>query len=263
MTAEHVLTPVGRMVQGHPFTPNTTNATGAPLVHKSTGQPREEFFFSVAIAKTDPGWAAFMQSIQAVAVAGFPGGEYNSPEFHWKIIDGDDPKFAAREGFAGHYVVRCTSGYRPKLYQSDGNGGYQELLDPNALKRGYYVRAALTVKSNGSQQSPGVYLNPSHVELIGYGTEIQSGPDAATVFGGAPVALPAGASATPVAPVNTVAPAPVAAPVVAPAMAPVSVPAPVVAPVGVPVAAPAPVAPAPVAAPAAVQPAPSFLTPGG
>ena len=54
-------------------------------------------------------------------------------------------------------------------------------------------------------QQPGVYLNHSMVEFIGHGVEIITGPDAAAVFGGAPGALPAGASATPVAPATPIA----------------------------------------------------------
>ena len=82
------------------------------------------------------------------------------------------------------------------------------------------------------------------VELVGSGEEIVTGPDGNAVFGGAPAGvLPAGASATPLAPATPMAaPAPQAA---APA----------------PMAAPAPQAAAPTPAPSNVQPAPDFLNP--
>ena len=41
-------TPVGRIVAGNLYTPNTKNAEGKPLVDKA-GNPRNEFFFAVAI----------------------------------------------------------------------------------------------------------------------------------------------------------------------------------------------------------------------
>lgn len=196
-----ILTPVGRMVQGDPFKSRNTNMEGKPLVNQK-GEPRVEYFFAIAIPKTDPGWPAVHQVIQAEAQAGFPGGQFNLDTFSWKIIDGDLPVNAQKEGFPGNWVLRCTSGWAPKIYTLKGA---EIIVNPEELKRGYYIRTLIKVKPNESSTKPGVYINPVLIERVGFGQEIQSGPDGAQVFGGAPVTqLPPGASATPLASVTPI-----------------------------------------------------------
>ena len=271
-----LLTPVGRLVQGNPFEGNTKDATGRPLVYKTganAGQPRVDYFMAIAIPKTDPGVQDIITKIQTAAQAGFPNGEFNAPTFAWKIIDGDgvDAKgqpHANKQGFAGNYIFKFSGGYAPKCYSA---GGAAVLTDPASIKRGYYIRIYGSTVANMSAQQPGVYLNHSAVELIGYGEEIQTGPDGAAVFGGQPAgALPAGASATPIAPATPMAQPPAAVPGAAPMPAPAAPMPAAVAPVAAPVpAAPVPgmVAPAPAVAPApgaapAVAPHPGFVAPG-
>ena len=214
MSDVNMLTPVGRMVQGDPFEGQTTNMEGKPLVN-AQGAPRKEYFFAIAIPKTDAGYAAMHAQIAQVAAAGFPGGQANLPTFSWKIVDGDAPENAEKTGFPGHWVLRCSSGFQPKVYTK---GGLEVIVDPAQLKRGYYIRAYITVRANGNATKPGVYLNASMVELVAYGEEIQTGPAGDAVFGADPAAVPAGASVTPVAgtaiatPGTVVAPAAVVAP---------------------------------------------------
>jgi len=50
-----LLTPVGRMVQGNPFDGRTKNREGRPLTFKD-GSPRADYFFAIAIEKTNPGY---------------------------------------------------------------------------------------------------------------------------------------------------------------------------------------------------------------
>jgi hypothetical protein len=246
-----LLTPVGRMVQGDPFKESFTGYQGKALVDKQNN-PRSEYFFGIAIPKTDPGWPAFWQTLQQVAAAGFPGGQAAQQDFSWKVKDGDDPKYAGREGFAGCYIVGCTTGFAITVYTS---GGGQKIVDPNQLKRGYYIRTYLSIRANGDLSKPGIFINPSMVELVGYGEEIVGGPDGAEVFGGAPVAqLPPGASATPVGG------APLAAPGGMPpaGLLPAGLPPAGLPPAGLP---PAGLPPAGLPPAGGVQPAPDFLTP--
>ena len=49
-----ILTPVGRLVQGDCFEPQTTDAEGKPLLIKNgpnAGQPRVEYFMAIAVPK--------------------------------------------------------------------------------------------------------------------------------------------------------------------------------------------------------------------
>ena len=166
------------------------------------------------------------------------------PSFSWKITDGDSaipnrkgnaPK--DQEGHPGHWVLAFSTRAAPQMTTSNGT---QTLTDPDAIKTGYFVQVFGSVADNRTSagqpaETPGVYLNLQVVNLSANGPEIESraAVDPRVVgFGGA---LPAGASATPLA---------VGGGMMAPAAAPV----------------PAPVAAAP--ANVAVAPAVGFATPG-
>jgi hypothetical protein len=243
-----ILTPVGRLVQGDCFEPQTKDSEGKPLLIKNgpnAGQPRVDYYMAIAIPKTDAGFQAIWAAIHGVAKMSFPGlfdaaGNCLNPAFAFKMTDGDsqvpnskNAKPCDKEGFPGNWILGFSGGFAPKCYTA---GGAELITNPDMLKRGYFVRIYGSVKGNGSQQQPGIYLNHSMVEMVGYGEEINSGPSGDAVFGAAPAgALPAGASATPLA--NS---APIAQGGQMPGMAP---------PQGGPAIAP----------PANVQPAPDFL----
>jgi len=215
-----LLTPPGRFVQGNLFTPNTTDAEGKPLTFRNgpnAGQPRSQYFAAIAIEKNHPEWPAFYAEMHKIAVAAFPllfpGGKCARPDFAMKVVDGDGidqngrPN-PSREGFAGCWVLKMTNGFAPKVYTT---GATSIITDPTGCKRGDYIRAYVSISGNESTQRPGLFVNLDMVEHLAWGEEIHSGPDAAAVFGSAPVVgLPAGASRTPVAPAATIAPPPVA-----------------------------------------------------
>lgn len=196
--SDTIITPVGRLVSGNPFEANTTDFHGKPLTDNNN-QPRVEYFCGLAIAKADFG--PLWQQLSAVGQAEM--GQYlNHPSFAWKIADGDGKDNqgnlnSLKEGWAGCYVLRATSGYAPKVLDQIGN----YLNDPASVKRGYYVRFGISCSGNKNPQYPGIYVNLQYVQLCGYGPEIQSGPDAAASVKAAPAfVLPAGASTTPIAP---------------------------------------------------------------
>lgn len=204
---ENITSPVGRIVMGSLYDPNTTDAEGKPLVVKTgpnAGQPRVNFFFALAIPKgPEPHWAhtPWGQKIWTVGNQAFPNAA-QSPAFAWKIEDGDSQipnkkgrKPCENEGWKGHWILKFSGGFAPKVYQQE-NGGYVQIMQKDFCKPGYFVEVAFAVEGNGSQSQPGVYLNHSMVCFRAYGQEIQFGPDAASAgFGAAP--LPAGASMVP------------------------------------------------------------------
>lgn len=273
--------PVGRVVMGSLYKPNTTDAEGKPLVVKNgpnQGQPRSNFFFALAIPKGgEQHWAqtAWGAILWQVGHAAFPQAA-QSPAFAWKIEDGDSQvpnkkgrKPCDNEGWAGHWILKYSGGFAPKVYRPE-NGGYVQVTDVDFVKPGYFVEVAGTVDGNGSQTQPGIYLNHSMVCFRAYGPEINFGPDVNEAgFGASP--LPAGASMTPPAsaipmpaagaPATGVTPPPAPSVAVPAPTAPVSIPAIPVTPnpgfLQVPgsAAAPAP-APSPVASVAAPTPLP-------
>lgn len=207
------LTPVGRIVQGDVFEPQTKDQQGNALTVKSgpnAGQPTQRFFVALAFAKTDPAFAAFYQQLVSTARAAWPqlfdaNGNCTHPRFSWKIMDGDGvddngKPNNTKEGFAGHWVVKFSSSFPLKAFYAGRYAPQDQIQDKHAIRRGYFVRIGGTVEGNGNQQKPGIYVNLNMVELVALGPEIVSGPDAASVFGAAPVgALPPGAQALPAA----------------------------------------------------------------
>jgi hypothetical protein len=239
--AINVVTPVGRLVMGSVAKGSSEGYGGVPLTYKSgpnAGQPRTEWFVGLAIAKDDPGLPDLFAKMNEAA-AQFTKGEKDRSDFAWKYFDGDGvdkngQPYSNREGFAGHFVFRWTTGYQPQVC-----GASAEAIDAEQIKLGHYIRVAGTVDYNRDSNKPGIYLNMSQVQHCGYGPEIVTGPRPADVFA-TPVQLPAGASATPLAPaagIPGVEAAPAAAPVpAAPAPAPAVAPAPSTPATGAPMA---------------------------
>lgn len=206
-------TPVGRLVAGSLYKPNTTDAEGRPLVVKSgvnTGQPRKDFFFALAIAKGPEaqhgafGWMATpWGQIIRTAGEGFLPHAAQLPAFAWKVKDGDSTvpnkrgkRPCDQEGWAGCWVLMFSSGFAPKVYTLVGQSSPAMLDAADAVNLGDYVQVAGSTGGNGAQSQPGVFLNHNMVCLVGYGERIVIGPDVASAgFGGQP--LPAGASTTP------------------------------------------------------------------
>lgn len=225
--ATNFTTPVGRLVQGSAFTPKTTDGDGKPLVVKTganIGEPRSEYYMAVAFAKNDPAWPAFEMILKNEAATAFPhlfpqgaaGPCTIGKDFSMKIVDGDgyDKKGklnSTKDGFAGHWVVRFSSGSAPRVHFPGKYAATEAVTDPTALKTGYYVRIAGTVRDNKPSQTQGLYLNLNLVEIAGFGPEIISGPDANEAFA-QPAALPPGASTLPVAGAPLVTPGPVTPP---------------------------------------------------
>jgi len=275
------LTPVGRLVQGDPFEPQTKNMQGQPLMTMS-GQPTQRYFIAVAFRKDDQAFAALYQKLTEVARASFPTlfnaqGQCAHPRFSWKLMDGDGTddngkSNATKEGFAGHWVLKFSSSFAPRCFHAGHYQPHEQIQDPKAIQRGYFVRVAGSIEGNDNPQKPGLYVNLGMVELAGVGPIISSGPDASSVFGGAAPQLPAGAQPLPMNAGMPAAPAMPGMPAAAPAMPGftppgASLPAPAAAVPGfappnaaAPAALPAttyPTSPAP--APVGVAPNPAFL----
>ena len=240
------MSPVGRLVSGSPFEPQTKDHNGAPLVIKrgpNIGQPTIRYFMALAIPKNEPTVNEFFGLITDAARRSFPTmfdaqGNCLRPDFAWKFKDGDSPvpdqkgnRPCDKEGYPGNWIFAFSGAHAPKCHGTDG---VQVLTDPNSIKRGYYIRILGSVVGNDETAKPGVYMNYSGVQLVAYGSEIAVGPDTAGAFKAAPVAaLPQGASMVP--------PTPAAAP-------PMGGPPPVAPPVA---GGPQPVAP----------PVPGFMAP--
>jgi hypothetical protein len=188
---EQLITPLGRLVQGSLFVPNTKNMDGQPLVDKK-GNPTVQYFIALAIEKVNPDIGPLLAEMQNSAGQHWPSGESTKSGFSWKIIDGDTR--TDKEGFSGCWVLKFSSIFAPTVYE---DGGTTTITQPDRIKRGDYVRVAGNYVGNKSTISPGMFLNLSMVEFKGYGEEIKTGPTG-EVFGATQVGyIPSGMSTTP------------------------------------------------------------------
>jgi hypothetical protein len=201
-----LLTPVGRMVSGHPMesSPVIDDRTKAPKLDKN-GAPLMSTYIGLAIPKgQEANWydTEWGKQIYAVGAAAWPAGEYRSPIFAWKVTDGDSrvPNKkgkipAEREGWPGHWILHCSTMYSTlRCYHVGQYAPHQVIQRKDEIKRGDYVRLQLSVRGNNPSESPGVYVNPELFELTRAGILIESeGANAEEAFGSTAPQLPAGA----------------------------------------------------------------------
>ena len=253
---ESIKFPVGRIVQGSVYrlNPVLDNKTGVQKTFQKgakKGQPRFDCFFALAIPK-NPGethfaqteWGKKLWQIGNTAHPKFAQGR----DFSWKVTDGDSPEPDkkgnapnTKEGFQGHWIVKFNNSSIPRVGKMV-NGKFQDFIEPDFVKSGYFVEVVGEVEGNGADnESPGIYINHQLVCFRFYGQEISYGPNPDDFDFGTGGAAPVGASETPLA-----TPALPSAPAPAPAAA-------------IP---PLPSAPAPAAAisPLPSAPAPKVLT---
>ena len=234
--SEKLKSPIGRLVMGSLYTPDTEDFYGKPLTDKS-GKSIVKYWIKVAVAKggeTHWNQTPWGQLIWNEAVKAFPDGRYNNRQFAWKVTDGDSTEVNQKgtrpcdnEGFPGHWILSFSTQFAPTLCNIDGS---LFTMPEGAIKTGYFIQVYGSIEANVAQINPGMFLNFSHVGFIGYGPEImRSNIDPKTIgFGDGP--MPAGCSPVPVGmssqqntptaqPSPAAAPTP-AAPPVAPAPAP-------------------------------------------
>lgn len=209
MTTE-ITTPVCRLVTGHPMVshPVIDKITKQQKVNKD-GSLAINFYIGVAIQKgQETDWKAteWGQKIYAEGVNSWPNGEYNSPQFAWKIDDGDSlipnkvgKRPCDREGWPGHWVIHISNGFPFGVYNRGQYLAHQQIDRKEAIKAGDYVRVVFDVKSNNPSETPGLYLNPSLFELYQAGVEIVSAnaPDANEKFGDVAATMPSNAQIDP------------------------------------------------------------------
>ena len=166
--------------------------TGAVILDE-TGQPIIEYGFGLAVPKVDPrtgqftpDYTALYQALQAEAFALYPQGA--PKDFAFKVKDGDvdvDDKgvpYSKREGYAGHYVLACTTRIPIKFFiWQNGNN----VVVNTGIKNGDYVNVQLNLKGHPpkGRGKAGIYTNPSAVQLITAGKEIINTPSGDQLFG--------------------------------------------------------------------------------
>jgi hypothetical protein len=191
--------------------------TKQPLFNQD-GSPKIVFGFGLAIPKIDPRTNQFTeqyvnvyQKFQAEALTLYPSGHLPQG-FSLKYKDGDTDvdqngvPYSQREGYAGHIVIACTTQLPIKYFRFEGGNN---ILVNDGIKCGDYVNVQLNVKAHPAvgQGKPGLYVNPSAVQLIQPGKEIINTPSGDQIFGQAAPAYVGQVVAPEYAPMPTMAPA--------------------------------------------------------
>ncbi|MCK5126796.1 MAG: hypothetical protein KAR42_11120 [candidate division Zixibacteria bacterium] len=201
-----LITPVGRLVSGHPMELHAAiDNNGQPKIMRDGVTPQMNGSIGIAIAKngaTDWKTTDWGQSIVATATTAWPNGQHLSPQFAWKVLDGDSTipnkkgnRPCDREGYPGHWILFTGGCFATPTYHAGRYQPHEVIQNNGEIKRGDYIRLCFNVTSNNSNDSPGMYVNAVMVELSRAGVAIisASAPDASAAFGGSAGQLPAGA----------------------------------------------------------------------
>ena len=168
METTTLVSPMGRMVQGHPLRPITKDMQGNPLRPFRDGTPRQNFFLAVAVKKSNKKIDFFMETIENVARNAFPrikNLSCPSYNFSWKIKDGDIPNSEGeiKEGFEGCWIIRFSNCFCSEVVDLQTR---QPIINQEGIKCGDYVQVVASIKGNGNKEKPGLYLNQLSVGKV-------------------------------------------------------------------------------------------------
>jgi hypothetical protein len=170
-----------------------TDDNGKPIIDEKTGEQVIEYGFGLSVPKMDPRtgqqsaqFKEIMDAIYKEAYTLYPNGQLPN-DFALKFKDGDgvDHKgipFGEREGYKGCNVIACTTRIPIKFFIF--SGGNNTLVN-DGIKCGDYVNVQLNIKAHPAKGrgKPGLYMNPSAVQLIQAGKEIINTPSGDQMFG--------------------------------------------------------------------------------
>lgn len=226
--------PIGRIVQGNGLvgSPQFVQGTQTPKLN-AKGEQQVNWYVTVAFDKANPKTQEMITAIQTEAARLFPAlfpygyqpaaradtqpplnaGGCIRNDFAFKLLDGDGydangKAHALKEGFKGCWIVKISTyaGAMRIVNGLNNNAPITEVgKEPGKIKTGDFVICCLDINTNGwkgdAQSKPGIYMNPDLLQLVGYGDEIISGPNADEMLKGAAAAaggyVPAGMSTTP------------------------------------------------------------------
>jgi hypothetical protein len=194
-----ILFPPGRMIGGNldKLFPRT-EANGTPKIGKD-GQPEMQCSIGYAIPKgTETHWSQtpWGSEIFKVGSAAHPN-LVQSPSFSWKITDGDSQlpnkkgkRPCDQSAYPGNWVMWLSQGWLPKRVNANGTIELPE----GSIVPGFYIQVFGSVAGNKlvPNGTPGVYLNPIAVALIGEGDRLTVDVDT-TAVGFGTAQLPPGA----------------------------------------------------------------------
>lgn len=191
-----ILLSPGRIVEGNVYKSSTLGMNGQI-------KAKPEFYFAVAIAKTDPRipeiWEAYKRTAQdyyrshpnvMAAIAKEDFRPYQG--FAWKISNGDDTDRVGKPGQAGCWIFKFKTTWDIKVVDANNVP-----INATLLRTGFWCDVLANLDGNKrTDHQAGLFANPVFVRWLfpGYGDEIIPGPDPEKAMGAAPSHLPPGAA---------------------------------------------------------------------
>ena len=161
------VTPLARIVEGSCFVRNDKGYQGKALGNHADGTPKLVSYLAVALNKQDPEVKPFMQKMVQFTREAFPQlpANYNpfNPGFSSKMFDGDHPDLVNKPGFAGHYILKCSTYFETTVIAACTT---RIITNPDEVKCGYYVQV------KGEYQTNGLPLNDSNVGMKCYQNKV-------------------------------------------------------------------------------------------
>jgi len=156
---------------------------GISLVTQTFRVSYPHLFKAQAIGKADPKYSVTMLfakeddiselrgAIAQVKRARWGKDKSKWPEFaHPVVINGDKPKYADKEGYAGHWAIKASSSEdkKPGVVDQD----LQKILDPAEIYPGCFARAKVFVTTYDNEFGAGVTIILDHVQKVDDGDSI-------------------------------------------------------------------------------------------
>lgn len=164
-----VITPEFRVYFPHVFKAHQVNGKGDPK-------------FSITMGfKKDADLSVLKLAIKHAKIAEFGPNKSDWPDdLESPVIDGDAPKYADKEGYKGHWIIKASSNQdnRPGVVDED----VEPITDPSLFYPGCYARAQVFARVWEYMGKQGVHFILDHVQKTKDGKSIGGKKAAKEVF---------------------------------------------------------------------------------
>lgn len=145
------------------------------------GKPNSEKKYSITMLfPKDADLTALKKAMTAVKTFTFGPKEKWPKGLESPVTDGDSPKNADKEGYAGHWVVKASSSEDQKPGVVDQN--VQPILEPAKFYPGCFARASIMAYVWDNEFGKGVGFILDHVQKLRDGKSFAGKPAAEQVF---------------------------------------------------------------------------------
>lgn len=173
-----LVTPPFRVSYPHLFKPQAPKPTDKPKYSVTMLYPKGEKLIGQA-----PGGEprSIQEAIKNAKLAAF-GPKENWPEdLESPVNDGDDPKYAGKEGYKGHWVIKATTGedQRPGVVGPDA----VPITEPSEIYPGCYARAYVYAYRWEYMNKQGIGFILDHVQKLKDGKSFGGKKPVEQVFG--------------------------------------------------------------------------------